>query len=121
MDRWTRIFAAFFWFFWAGVIVPGHTRGVIQLDGKEARSNCCHVSSRSAPDGSPKSPLPASKNCAICFVAAKLSDQSLPAPAALKLPFAYRAFVPKVAEAPAIELILPFHTRGPPDSSTANT
>jgi len=121
MNRWMRIFAAVFWFFWAGVVVPGHTRGAIQLDNKHQRSTCCHDSSRGVPGGSSKLPLPASKNCAICFIAAKLGNQSLPAPAALKLPFAYRAFVPKAAEAPAIELILPFHTRGPPDSSTANT
>jgi hypothetical protein len=116
MHRLMRISAAFFWFFWACVIVPGHTRGVIQLDNKPTHAACCHTPN----SPSPKS-VPSSKNCAICFVAAKLGNQTLPPPAALQLPFAYRAAAPQAIEAPSLQLILPFHTRGPPDSSTAST
>ena len=121
MLRWMRISAALFWFFWACVVVPGHTRGVIQLNGKEVDSRCCHAPARSAPCDSPKSPLPTSKNCAICFVAAKLGNESLPSPDALKLPFAYTTVIPDAPASPALQLLLPFQTRGPPDSSTANT
>ena len=117
MHRWLRISAALFWFFWACVIVPGHTRGVIRLDGKVAQLSCCHTPAGNAPCKS----APTSKNCAICFVAAKVGQQTLPPPAALQLPFAYRATVTNAIEAPSLELILPFQTRGPPDSSTANT
>jgi hypothetical protein len=117
MQNWMRITAALFWFFWAAVVVPGHTRGVIQLDQKSAQA-CCHTS-RTAPRGSPKSPAP--QNCAICFVAAKVGNESSPPQPALKLPFAYKTAIPQAAEAPSLQLILPFHTRGPPDSSTANT
>ena len=111
-----RVLAALFWFVWTGVIIPGHTRGAIPL-----QSSCCHTSSRNNSRDNPKSPLPTSTNCAICAVAAKLGNESLPPPQVLNLPFAYRAIIPKAAEAPALELILSFHTRDPPDSSTANT
>jgi hypothetical protein len=121
MHRWMRIFAALFWFFWAGVVVPGHTRGVIQLEGKGQQARCCHTPTRTAPCDSPKPSVPTSKNCAICFVAAKLGNESLPPPDALKLPFAYTMVIPDAPASPALQLTLPFQTRGPPDSSTANT
>ena len=111
-----RVLAALFWFVWTGVVIPGHTRGAIPL-----QSSCCHTSNRNSSPDHPKSPLPTSTNCAICAVAAKLGNESLPSLVALKLPFAYRTVIPKAAEAPYLQLILPFHTRGPPDSSTANT
>ena len=116
MHRWMRISAAFFWFFWAAVVVPGHTRGIITLDGKNSQARCCHTQ-----NSNHSKPVPASKNCAICFVAAKVGKQTLPPSAALQLPFAYRAEPIQATEAPSLELILSFHTRGPPDSSTANT
>jgi len=116
MHRCLRISAALFWFFWAAVVVPGHTRGVVRLDGKESHPACCHK-----PTSNHSKPLPASKNCAICFVSAKVSKQTVAPPAALKLPFAYTTSTPQAVEAPSIQPILPFHTRGPPDSSTANT
>src|SRR2546426_12369063 len=121
MHRWMRISAALFWFFWACVVVPGHTRGVIQLDGNEGQARCCHRPTRTSPCDSPKSSVPTSKNCAICFVAATLGNESLPPPAVLQLPFAYKAAVPTASEAPTLQLILSFHTRGPPDSSALNT
>jgi hypothetical protein len=113
-----RVAAAVFWFIWTGVVIPGHTRGAIQLTCSEAR--CCHTTNRTN-SSNPKSPAPSSTNCAICAVAAKLRNESLPPPQVLKLPFAYRAIITQAAEAPALDLILSFHTRGPPDSSTANT
>ena len=115
-----RVLAALFWFIWTGVVIPGHTRGAIQLTCSEVQSHCCHTTSRTNPSN-PKSPAPSSSNCAICAVAAKLGTESLPSPVALKLPFVYRAAIPAASEAPSLQLILPFQTRGPPDSSTANT
>jgi len=116
MHRSLRISAALFWFFWACVIVPGHTRGVVRLDGKETQARCCDT-----PASKHSKPVPASKTCAICFVSAKVSKQTVAPLAALKLPFAYTAAPPKAFEAATVQTILPFHTRGPPDSSTANT
>jgi len=113
-----RVAAAAFWFIWTGVVIPGHTRGAVQLPCSEAR--CCHPTNRTNPSN-PRSPAPSSSNCAVCAVAAKFTDGSLPPPQVFKLPFAYRAVIPKAAESPALELILSFHTRGPPDSSTPNT
>jgi len=114
-----RILAALFWFVWTGVVIPGHTRGAIPLVCKE--STCCHAPVHSNTPGNPKSPAPNSGNCAICAVAAKLGNESLPLPAVLRLPFAHRAVIPTAAEAPSLQLILPFQTRGPPDSSTTNS
>jgi hypothetical protein len=113
MHRWLRVSAALFWFVWACVIVPGHTRGAIRLD---AKGRCCHTPTRD----SSKS-VPASKNCAICFVAAKVGKQTVAPAAVLQLPFAYRAAVTQPTQAASLGLILAFDTRGPPDSSTANT
>ena len=113
-----RVLAALFWFIWTGVVIPGHTRGAIQLPCSEAR--CCHTNNRTNP-GNSQSPAPNSSNCAVCAVAAKFTDESLPPPVALKLPFVYRAPIPAASEAHSLQLIRSFHTRGPPDSSTANT
>jgi len=116
-----RVLAALFWFLLTVLIIPGHTRGVIPLACNDVQSHCCHTPDRNTSPGNRKSPAPTSSNCAICAVAAKLGNESLPPPVALKLPFAYRTVIPKAAEAPSLGLILAFHTRGPPDSSTANT
>ena len=110
-----RIFAAVFWFAWAGVIVPGHTRGIISLADQGGKA-CCHSSNGRMP--TEKAPLPTSKNCAVCAAAAKVGHETIAIPAALKLGFVELAFLPDLTEAPALERILSFQTRGPPNSSS---
>src|SRR5437762_4435101 len=89
-----RILAAVFWFAWAGVIVPGHTRGIITINDEgrgmsACASACCHPgkNSRQTPDA----PL-SSKNCAVCAAAAKVGHETIDIPAALKLGFIEWAF-----------------------------
>ncbi|HEY7089187.1 MAG TPA: hypothetical protein VH518_13915 [Tepidisphaeraceae bacterium] len=63
-----RILFAVLWFFWTGVIIPGHTRGSIPVAGSRPCGSCCaSPQDKSKPDA-PRS----TTNCAICNLAAKL-------------------------------------------------
>jgi hypothetical protein len=70
--RLLRILIAGFWFVWTGIIIPGHTRGAITVDGKQTIGSCCQ--SKGA-DGKPQ-PVRSSSNCAVCHLAAKLMPAS---------------------------------------------
>src|SRR4051794_33155032 len=53
------------------VIIPGHTRGVIQLAGSQSQASCCasrHGESKQTPCDNKRA-----ANCAICAFAARLT------------------------------------------------
>lgn len=77
-----KILLALWWALWTCVIVPGHTRGAMGVDGTLARGadgktvafffstlpSCCRPR---APAGAPRDKAPpSSDNCAICMIAA---------------------------------------------------
>lgn len=70
---------------WLNAIVPGHTRGGVQVAGSECQAcgiapaplaarPCCHPDTKSSHD-SPRAPIPGdpASHCAICYFAAMLS------------------------------------------------
>jgi hypothetical protein len=75
--RWLTISVILFQAAWLNVIVPGHTRGAVQLPGATARCCCCDgggTSDGGAPKrGTPVTPQQRTSNCAICFFCAHLS------------------------------------------------
>lgn len=59
---------------WLNVIIPGHQRGIVQLQTTAAApcpAFCCD--NAAAKDGNPAAPEQRAKNCAICFFAAHVS------------------------------------------------
>ena len=74
-SRFFRILFAVAWFAWTGVIIPGHTRGIIPVAGSNAAASapapsCCETSAEHSKD---KKSCPPTANCAICELAVKLS------------------------------------------------
>jgi hypothetical protein len=68
--RGLRIIIAAMWLVWTGAIIPGHTRGAIPVAGSESTKSCCEQPSK--PEK--KTPAKRSHNCAVCAVAAKLTN-----------------------------------------------
>ncbi|MDB5171258.1 MAG: hypothetical protein JWN51_31 [Phycisphaerales bacterium] len=72
---------------WLNIIVPGHTRGAVQLPGSDCAAcgvtpdtpqgrSCCHAKQGAAPNTKPvpaPAPVDPASHCAICHFAALLS------------------------------------------------
>ena len=65
-----RILLAAVWFLWTAIIIPGHTRGAITVDGKQT-IGCCEGKQHDK-----SQPVRSSSNCAVCHLAAKLMPAS---------------------------------------------
>jgi len=115
--RWIGLAIAVFQAFWLNVVVPGHTRGIIQFAGAAAaQSSCpfCSGDSQSGKDSKSKEPAKPADGCAICFFAAHLT---VPPPIDLTLPkMQLLHLLPdEVAEdLTHCVVFLPFDNRGPP-------
>jgi hypothetical protein len=102
---------------WFNVIVPGHTRGVVQLPhAEQSCPACCCCCEGAAKTGNqnPATPKNPPGNCAICFFAAHLSippriDFSL-----TRLDFLHRLDAIVKEDRVARIVIYPFDSRGPP-------
>jgi len=111
-----RIFFSLFWFVWTTVLVPAHTRGMIQL----VKEDCCAVREvksccqRCTPGKGDSSKPVDRQNCAVCdlvshFTAPPVFDFDLePSGIVQILPVT----IPQSLVAQATGL--PFHSRGPP-------
>lgn len=69
--RWTLILLQFAWL---NVVMPGHTRGMVTMDGTRAdgsESHCCQSDRSSEDHGKPSDEDRAS--CAVCFFAARMT------------------------------------------------
>jgi hypothetical protein len=127
---WLMLFWAFAWF---GVIVPGHTRGIVQLAPDPLATPSCH--SQPAPTqttpttdsccmGKPKStsnskdaPKPFMGKCALCDIAAK--SVSAP-PFTIDLPLVGLISLlppPTVFTLSGVQFLIPQQSRGPPQAS----
>ena len=105
----SRIFLLALLAVWYGAVLPGHTRGVVQLPGsaRAAEGGCCDHEPSDAPA------KPAS-NCAVCHYMAALSA---PPPlehgiALLKPADVLRDEI--VVQPSSPQIILPYHGRAPP-------
>ena len=102
---------------WYAAVLPGHTRGVVQLPGMacaattSSPARCCDTKHSSKKSDAP--PKPAS-NCAVCHYMAALSA---PPPlehgiALLKPADVLRDVI--VVQPTSAQIILPYHGRAPP-------
>jgi hypothetical protein len=102
---------------WFNVIVPGHTRGIVQLPGSTSVQSCPSCCCETSPGtNNSKSTPPANRtgNCAICFFAAHLTipptiDLSLP-----RLNFLHRLNAEIAEKSIPFTILLTFDSRGPP-------
>ena len=101
-----RCIFAILWFVWTGMIIPGHTRGVIPIAGK----SCCSTPHGSKSKDAPKNP----NNCAICALAAKLTAAQRIAPLMARLGFLETTPPPQSDRPSAAAIVLPRQCRDPP-------
>ena len=118
------------WFtLWMGVIMPGHTRGIVRLPGMDeaqSRATCCCDDGTGActPDGSTAdaeteddTPTDPAKCCAVCYFNATLNT---PPPITLYSPYLVQldeiAYLARAAQTPH-ERISPDLYRGRPPPS----
>ena len=111
-----RIFLLLLLTAWYAAVLPGHTRGVVQLPGTTAcaasstATKCC-PSKRSQ---KPEAPAKPASNCAVCHYMAALSA---PPPFEHGLaPLRPADVLPElvVVQPIAAQIILPYHGRAPP-------
>jgi hypothetical protein len=110
-----HLFLLIFQALWLNVIVPGHTRGIVQLPnaGHSCPACCCEQSAQTK-NQKPAAPTNPPGNCAICFFAAHLSippkiDLSL-----TRLDFLHRLDAIVMEDRIARIALSPFNSRGPP-------
>jgi len=101
---------------WLNVIVPGHTRGIVQLPGSNHCStvNSCPLCANEHPAGSKDAPANRSSNCAICFFAAHLNVPPTIDLSLTRLDFLHRLSAIIAEDRIARIVISPFDCRGPP-------
>src|SRR4051812_44045828 len=77
MARAARLALLIFQAVWLNAIVPGHTRGVVQLpvgeSSGQSQTSCCAERGRAGPESRSPAPARQTGNCAVCFFAANLS------------------------------------------------
>lgn len=95
---------------WLNVIVPGHTRGVVQLPHEATFCAECGCAT-SHPKQAPKAPA---GNCAICFFAAHLSIPPRLDFTHTRLDLLHRLEAEAYAVHVAAERFPLFHSRAPP-------
>jgi hypothetical protein len=106
--------------FWFGIVVPGHQRGIVTVDGTPNASECCCCQTTPVAQSTSKTPAdsPAPANpaghCAICYFAAHLT---VPPPVDFSL--APLGLVARVREAVIKDMVArivltPYDGRGPP-------
>jgi len=123
-QRALRIFLAAYLFFWFGIVVPGHQRGIVTVDGTPNASECCCCCQTSSANQSPSktptdsqapgNPTNPAGHCAICYFAAHLT---VPPPVDFSL--APLGLVARVRDAVVKDcvariVLTPYDGRGPP-------
>jgi hypothetical protein len=114
-SRSLRIALLFYTFFWFGIVVPGHKRGVVTLDASGHAS--CECAACQADNSKTNHPTDPASRCAICDFTAHLIlppvyDFTLP-----PMGLADRVPTPVVEDRVARVVLTPFDGRGPPHFS----
>ncbi len=86
--------AILLWFSaWMIVVMPGHTRGIVQMPGSQTsdkssccqpKPSCCPTPNASCEQSPGQRPTDPAKNCAICFLKVRLTD---PPPLTIYTPY----------------------------------
>jgi hypothetical protein len=63
---------------WYAAVLPGHTRGVVQLPGAAAADSCCTPGKPQRPGDNGPSPTRSPLTCAVCAYMGALSDAPPP-------------------------------------------
>jgi hypothetical protein len=118
-SRALRIALLLYLFLWFGIIVPGHRRGVVTLEGKpddkQAACDCCCDCHPSQAPASSKTP-PKPTHCAICDFAAHLSLPPVFDFSLAPLGMLTRLPTPPAEDRFARVVVTPYDDRGPPSA-----
>lgn len=74
--RWrgTSIILLLFQALWLNVVLPGHTRGIVQMpQPSDASDSCCAGPKKAAEDDTSHERQERAANCAVCFFAARMT------------------------------------------------
>ena len=101
------------------VVLPGHTRGAITLDGRHTgdRAVCCCGDVGDKPADDDRRPVPSQRDrdhCSICNFAARVVPPTLPDLRLVPLGLVDRLPSPRPATVDPADRIVTYYGRGPP-------
>ena len=102
--------------FFLNVVLPGHTRGAVTLDGRHTGASCCCDDAAAKPkSGAPSGPSERDRNaCAVCSFAARLTPPPVVDLVPPSLRFLTRLPLTPPVVVTGVERRLTYFGRGPP-------
>lgn len=113
--RWTGLFLLVFQSLFLNVIVPGHARGMITMDGRGGCPACCCRAASTGDRSHRQAPTPADRaNCAICNFAARITWAAPPNLSLPELGLVQLLPLPPPAVAVSLQIVPTYLGRAPP-------